>query len=148
MKISISIGTLAKTAFEAVIEDGAVVGLSLDGHTLTFDYTDLDNNEALQRAVDNQTAISDKLALLVAGDEDETASKFSYALGYMAVATAALANEQAAQTGLYQADGVAEATMPEISTLDAGDVTSEAAAEPAPSPAPRKRSKEAVAPTA
>jgi hypothetical protein len=114
MKITISIGEDAKRAFEVAIEEGVVTGLSIDGYSLTFDYEGLDPNAALQRAVSNATALQNK-ALELAEAGDPASQLFSYAQGYMATATAALATEQAQQ--MNAASG-APIPSPALGSLD------------------------------
>lgn len=118
MKISKSIGTVAVSAFEQAIEDGYITGISLDGYTLTCDYTGLSDDDALDRATTNYRAARDAAADPKASDEQR--ATYGYVSGFLSVALSELAAEHAIKADA--ALKAKEATMPELNAA-AGDMS-------------------------
>jgi len=126
MTRSISIGIDAKKAFDFAIPLGILTGITIEQHTLSFEYTGMTPNDALQRAVDNHQALRD------AADkesDDDRSYLLNYAASYLAVAVDELTRD-------YQAVIATPTPTPVVKI----------AAEPeaVPAPAPRKRAPKAT----
>lgn len=104
MARSISVGIDAKKAFEAALPLDILTGVSLEQHTLTFDYNGLTPNDALQRAVDNYKNLQHAA-------DNEAEPKLSYLLNYAASYLAVAVDELARD---FKAD--APAPTPDTNT--------------------------------
>lgn len=113
MKTTVSIGTQAHAAILLCVESGLVNGVSLDGHSLTVDYTGLDPDAALKRAADNLQAVTE-----AAGSDRE----LNYATGWFAVMMTALANEQVEQAKHRELHDPNATTIEALEAVAAGDV--------------------------